>query len=122
MLDEELTLKKSDNMGDWYTIERKVHDGKAWLEDVGPGVSRFMLSCRIGAADIEGTAAEMVAIARAIKSGQSAEFRRCAAYARPGGWALESPRNSEDATFVPAARCQALADEILAVLAQEATP
>ena len=59
-----VTVNKNDDMGDWYTIERAEHDGRHWMERTDYGMA-LMSSSRIGNADIEGTASEMLTIAAA---------------------------------------------------------
>lgn len=113
VLDVALTVQGEG--GDWYVIERAEHDGRVWLEPIGPNASALMCSSRIGNADIEGTYAEMVEIARAIKSGGCASFKRCRAETTPEGVLLCSPRNSLKATLVALPRALALADLILAL-------
>jgi hypothetical protein len=110
-----LTLRKSDWLDDWYVIERAEHDGRTWLEPI-PGGLAFMCSARLGDADIEGTAAEMLAIADAIETNRSVSFRRCAARREGTGYLLGSPRNSVKFTAVRLADAMALAAIIRAAV------
>jgi hypothetical protein len=114
--DVELACRKSDGMTDWYVIERKHHDGREWFERTGSNSFSLRTSARIGNADIEGSGAEMKAIARAIKDRREARFRRCAVRVRDdGNVEMSSPRNSHGPSLVPYARATVLADEILAL-------
>lgn len=114
-LDVELTIRESEGLDNWYVIERKEHDGRAWFERTGPNSASFMLSSRIGNADVEGSLEEMLALAEAIKAGGERSFRRCAAVTVPDGVLFYSPRNSMGVTMVPLSRALALADQILAL-------
>lgn len=102
----ELVCKRSDELEDWFTIERAEHDGRTWMEpvDYGGGIkgSALMMSCRITDACVEGTGEEMLSLARAIDRGSGDNFKRCAVYPCEGGFALSSPRNSTYAAVVPA--------------------
>lgn len=95
----DVILVKSESMDDWFVIERAEHEHRGWMEDVDDGdfhYAAYRWSGRISDADVEGTAAEMLAIADAIERGESVHFRRCAALVRPdGGYQLNSPRNSQ---------------------------
>lgn len=91
-----LKLCKSDWLGDWFTIERAEHENKRWFEDV-PGMTNaraFQHSGRISDADVEGTLAEMVALAEAIETKGSKGFKRCAVDARQEPVKFWSPRNT----------------------------
>ena len=77
-----IVLKKSGALDDWYTIERAHHENRQWLEPTGPNSMRLMYSGRISDACVEGTAAEMLEIAKAIKARGSASFKRCAVPSR----------------------------------------
>lgn len=98
-----IKLNKCSSMPDWYTIIRVEHDGKTWWSPTGPNSVRFMSSERLTPeADIEGSAAEMLAIAYAIKNREAVSFRRCAVHFEDDtdhdryGVHLYSPRNSDD--------------------------
>lgn len=108
-----LVARKNDDLGDWWVIERAEHDGRFWTERAGPNSSELHCSSRIGNADIEGTAAEMRALAEAIVAGGHASFKRCSAATTEEGVLLSSPRNSIEPTLVPAARASELAEQIL---------
>ena len=114
-----LALRKSDALDDWYVIERADHDGREWMEPFkAGGVAGAALHCssRIEpSTDVEGPAAEMRAIAAAIRAGGSIEFRRCAVRM---GRVVEfwSPRNSREPGIVPLADARELAAEIEAAL------
>ena len=79
---------------DWYVIERAEHDGRVWLEPTDSGGAALRSSSRFSDADVEGTAAEMLAIAHAIDAGTSARFKRCAVMVHGSHVELWSPRNS----------------------------
>lgn len=104
-------LIKSDNMDDWYLIERAEHDGRHWMEPTQYGMA-LRCSSRLGNADIEGTSAEMLVIAQSIELGQSASFKRCAAEHTPDGYAMSSPRNSMEPTLITHAEAKELAADI----------
>ena len=108
-----IKLVKSENMDDWYTIERAEHDGRVWLEKVSEGASRLMDSARISDACVKGSAAEMQAIARAIRKREGVSFKRCAvdvlATGRVKFW---SPRNSQEPGFTTLAEADELAAQI----------
>lgn len=124
--DGEVVLVKSDSLGDWYVIERAEHEHRGWMEAVDDGEYSHLAyrwSGRISDADVEGTAAEMTAIAEAIESGQSVSFRRCAASAQEdGSYHLESPRNSQRAGIISADHARRLALSIREVLARSQEP
>ena len=112
-----LKLVKSDILDDWYTIERAEHDGKEWWEKTGPDSSSFRMSCRIGDACVEGTRTEMLAIAKAILSGEFKSFRRCAVCPVADGYEFYSPRNTADpGPTIPYESAKDLAIEILDTL------
>lgn len=79
----------------WYTIERAEHDGREWLEPLGPGASRYMRSSRISDADVEGTLEEMQGIAKAIRARGTEAHKRCAVDATGDEVRFWSPRNSQ---------------------------
>jgi hypothetical protein len=81
-----------------------------WLDDWW--VIETSYGGRLGTADVEGTAAEMRDLARAIERRERASAKRCAAAVTPEGVLLWSPRNSIGFVRVPLARADALAAEI----------
>lgn len=89
-----LTLRKSDWIENWYTIERLEHDNRVWLEQTGPRVASIQDSARISNADVEGEAHEMLQIADAITSRGRVSFRRCAVRVEGDRVFFCSPRNS----------------------------
>lgn len=115
-----LTIRKSEWLDDWYVIERAEHDGRKWLEPI-EGVTNgraFMHSGRISDADVEGTRAEMLDIARAIKERGYCYHKRCAIQVdgyRAWFW---SPRNSQRRAEVPLHRADALAALITSTFAE----
>lgn len=123
-LDVALMCRKCEGMTDWYLIERAEHDGREWLEPFKDGYGgSLQCSSRIGNADIEGSLADMVALAMAIKltpafgvdAATAVSFKRCAVKATADGVLLWSPRNSDEPTLVTKERALALADQILAI-------
>jgi hypothetical protein len=92
----ELTIRKSEWMSDWYIIERAEHDGREWLEDMGDNVLAYRCSSRMSDADVEGPAAEMLAIAGAIEERSKARFKRCAVRVEGDRVFFHSPRNSRE--------------------------
>ncbi len=116
----QLTLRRSE-LDDWYVIERAHHANQIGLRPGQHGVIALWSSARITASDIEGTAREMLTIARAIERQDEASFDRCAVQTFPSGCALWSPRNDEHATLVDFASAEGLAKEIRRVLAEVTT-
>lgn len=115
-----LTIRKT-YLDDWYVIERAAHDGKEWFEPI-PGGFSLQCSSRFSDADVEGTSAEMLAIAKAIRERRPESFKRCAV--RPCGegmMAFCSPRNSQEDGVVTIADADDLADEIEKTLAAAKT-
>ncbi len=88
-------IRSGDSDWDWWTIERKEHDGREWLQETGPNSASYMRSARPSDACIEGTSDEMLAIAKAITAGESVNFKRCAAVRVGKTYHLSSPRNSQ---------------------------
>ncbi len=107
---------KSDNLPDWYTIERAEHENKHWMEPTEYG-AKLMYSGRISDACVEGTSEEMLAIAAAIKNGTSVDFRRCAADRVDNGYLLHSPRNSQEPGLITFEEADALAESITKTVA-----
>ncbi|MEY5098407.1 MAG: hypothetical protein RJA36_1126 [Pseudomonadota bacterium] len=112
-----IILKKSDHLDDWYTIVRAEHDGREWLERIGPSASRFMCSERLSPeACIEGTAEEMIELAEAIKARGAASFKRCAVRVDGENAYFCSPKNSERDAVVPLANADEFAAQVFAEL------
>lgn len=113
-----IKLKMCEHMGDWYTIVRAEHDGREWWVETGPNSSSWHMSERLTPnACIEGNAAEMLAIARAIKVRGSEAFKRCAVAFNDDGAHFWSPKNSTEDAIIPVADADAFADEVLRDLA-----
>lgn len=89
-----LKLIKSSSLSDWYLIERAEHANTSSIEQVGPHAFRYVHSGRITDADVEGSGAEMLAIAHAIETRSEASFPRCAVWFLDGEAFFCSPRNS----------------------------
>jgi len=109
---------KSENMDDWYLIQRAEPVGVPGLRRTDYGLSLYIPS-RITDCDIEGHASEMVAIADAIDAGESASFRRCEAERVGDGYALMSPRNDERPVTITIEEAHELAKSIRAAVAGE---
>lgn len=110
-------VKGNDNPEwDWWTIVRAEHDNREWMQRTGPNSMSFRLSERLGEddnnADIEGTSAEMLAIATAIESGTWARFTRCSAFTTEKGVELMSPRNMSYPVVITHENARALAKDI----------
>lgn len=112
-----LILKKSENLDDWYTIELAEHENKYWSEPTEYG-STLMYSGRISDACVEGSAAEMLAIADAIDQHKRVSFKRCAVNYNYNNVEFYSPRNSKKPGSCSHAEASELATKIrLVVLA-----
>lgn len=111
-----LTIQKCEAMQDWYTIERAEHDGRQWLENIGPNAMALRDSSRFSDADVEGYASEMLAIADAIERKSDVEFRRCAVDATKDPVKFWSPRNSQTDGACSYAEAADLAAQIRALL------
>lgn len=111
-----IKLVKSDDLSDWYTVERAEHEGRQWLERTGPNCMQWMDSGRISDACVEGTADEMRELAKAIKARGSASFKRCAVSVEDEQAHFCSPRNSTRDGVVPLADADAFANQVLAEL------
>lgn len=113
-----LAIQKSEHMPDWYLIERAEHDGSMWIQPVSEGCARFMSSARFSDADVEGTGAEMLAIAKAIEARESEEFKRCAVEVLDDGVHFWSPRNSRENGVCSLAEADELAAAIRVAVAK----
>jgi hypothetical protein len=121
-------LVQSDEMDNWFTIERLEHAGRHWMEPVGENGMKLMMSARPSDACIEGTAFEMRAIAIAINKGECARFKRCAAvfinlhdsqFMESGAgehYSLYSPRNSTIVARLTIEEAKELAADIIGKL------
>ena len=110
-LDVKLTVRESDG-GNWWVVERAEHDGRIWFEGSGPNTLALITSARINSADVEGTAAEMLALSDAIERHDDYVARRCACHWSDEGVDLWSPRNSYIATLVRHDRAAGLVETI----------
>jgi hypothetical protein len=111
-----LVLRNCDWMDDWYVIERAEHDGRSWMEPMGDNCFAYQCSSRISDADVEGSGAEMLAIATAIESRGNERFKRCAVSFESDGVHFCSPRNSQRDGVVSAEDADDLARQIRAAL------
>ncbi len=111
-----LTIRKSSYIDNWYLIERKKREGVHGLRIDRDGNGSYIDSARISDADVEGTAAEMRAIASAIEASEFVSYYRCAVDARTPQVRFYSPRNSQRHGIVSRADAVALAQEIRLLL------
>lgn len=113
-INEAIALVESDGMENWYTIELKEHDGRHWMKQTDPNSFSLMYSGRISDADVEGTAEDMLEIAKAIRSRKSFSAKRCSVnYSEAeDGFYFSSPRNSREDALVPSEFCDVLAEDI----------
>lgn len=116
-----IILVKSDCLDDWFTIERAEHEHRQWFESTGPNSMQFMDSARISDACVEGTAVEMLAIAKAIEARGSVSFKRCEVRVVGDNAFFCSPRNSEEDAEVSLADADAFAAQVFSVLGGSAT-
>ena len=107
----ELTIRKSEGMDDWYVIERAEHDGRIWIAD-----GALQCASRFSDADVEGTAAEMLAIADGIERRTETSFKRCAVSFQTDGVHFDSPRNSQRDGVCSLEEADALAAKIRTAL------
>ena len=115
-----MKIKLNQCYDDWFTIIRAEHDGKEWLEQVGPNSHQFMRSERLSPeACIEGSADEMLDIARAIKARRGASFGRCAVHFEDDGVHFWSPRNSQHDGVVTIEEADEFADQVIVKLATD---
>jgi len=110
-----LTIRKAEEIDNWYVIERAEHDGRGWFEPTEYG-SRWMTSARFSDADVEGPAEEMLGIAAAIRRRGHAEFRRCSVFIEGERAVFDSPRNSTASGECTLAEADDLATQIEALL------
>lgn len=114
-----LVCHKSDGIDDWYVLEVDLNGAaeESWMEPMEYGAS-FCTNTRISDADVEGTMAEMQAIANAILTSRSEVFHRCAVIpSGERGFYFYSPRNSsqENWGLVSKAAAIELANQIKAL-------
>lgn len=102
--DGALVCVQQEPLGNFYTIERQNHPRRTWIDD---GTLRD--TARISDADVEGTSAEMLTIAAAIRVRGRYTAKRCAVDATVSdGVRLWSPRNSQVAALVTYTAADAL--------------
>lgn len=127
----ELTIRKHEDIEDWYIIERAEHDGRRWDAIVNESRMRGTVLCTsarvcgrpvgdtpVGhTADIEGTSYEMREIASAIEFRADEQFKRCGVDARTEPVHIGSPRNDNGfAAMITFAEADELAAKIRALL------
>jgi len=107
-----VVLHTSD-IDDWFTIEHAVHEGKHAMEQI-PGMRgiRLTYTGRISDADVEGTAADMRAIAAAIRERGEYITKRCMVDATGERALFSSPRNSMRSASVSLDAADTLATQI----------
>lgn len=116
---DRVVVVKSE-LDDWWLVEKAEHDGRTWIGPVslGEGMGAVMglqRSARVADAEVEGTGAEMLALALAIEQGRGESFGRCAVDPRgDGSWWISSPRNSIMPGVISGEAALALADDIRA--------
>ena len=115
-----IKLVKSECLEDWFLIEKAKHENKEWIEKTGDDCYSFRCSSRISDADVEGTSAEMLAIAGAIKKRGAISFKRVAVNCVGDKVELWSPRNSTKAGKVTLVEADELAKQIKAELGKKA--
>ncbi len=115
MVHREIKLVKAECLDNWYTIEWAEHDGRAWFEPTEYGGESLHMSCRISDACVEGSAEEMIEIAKAIQKRGTVSFRRCAILTDINIGTVEfwSPRNSDKHGIVTQLAADNLAEQIL---------
>jgi hypothetical protein len=91
----------NDGTKGWFVLKLAdgEHEGVEELRPYEDDPNAMYLYCsyRIGTACVEGTLAEFKAISDAIRTGESAEFRRCAATRlEDGSYEIYSPRNERE--------------------------
>ena len=110
---EAIKLVKSEWLDDWYTIERASHANVHGVEQ-RDGYSALIYSGRVSDACVEGSAEEMVEIAKAIRARGRYSAKRCAVAIDGASAQFWSPRNSmsDDAGRTTLAAADALAAQI----------
>jgi len=112
-----LALSKSEYMDDWYAIVKAQPIVREWMERTTPNCYRFMASERLSPeACIEGTAEQMLALARAIQLREAVSFKRCAVHFEADGVHFSSPKNSERDAVVSVEDADEFAAHVLAKL------
>lgn len=100
-----LTLRPSENLPGYFTLERESHDGRQWTEirtdDDGP-YEWLCSSARVNprGAPVEGYSDEFKAIAEAILRGSGVSFKRCAVRPCEGGFVFWSPHHDQDTSVL----------------------
>mgnify|MGYP000908259882 FL=1 len=112
-----IALSKSEYMDDWYAIVKAQPIVREWMERTTPNCYRFMASERLSPeACIEGTAEQMLALARAIQLREAVSFKRCAVHFEADGVHFSSPKNSERDAVVSVEDAEEFAAHVLAKL------
>ncbi len=104
------------DMDDWYTIEWAEHEGEHGLGQVAPGVVGLTYTGRVSDACVEGSAAEMRALAAAIERRGHASFKRCGVRVEGDQVFVWSPRNSTREGVISLAAADDLVTQIRAQL------
>lgn len=114
-----LTLRKCQDMGDWYVIERADHSGDSGFKNNGDHFAFWSAARFSDNADVEGDASEMLAIAAGIKAREPVAFKRCAVRFDGTRVMFRSPRNSQRDGECSLAEADELADLIIATVKEK---
>lgn len=115
-------LTRSGSLTDWWTITKAEHEGISEFRPTKYGRALY-LSERLSDCCIEGPLCHMQGLARAIRAGESAEYRRCAVEPYGGGFVLWSPRNDHFAVgWITADTALELAEQIEQAQLPKVTP
>ena len=114
-----LTRRKRSSLQDlydWYLIERSEHSNSKWLQEEksehGINTGFWMYTGRISDACVEGSGADMLEIAKAIRDLGQFSAKRCAVTNIGERFLFHSPRNSQVRASVSWSAAHKLADQI----------
>jgi hypothetical protein len=112
-----ITCKKSDDIDDWYTIEKAEHDNYYGLHEIAENCSSVYWSGRIADTDVEGSLYEMREVAEAIRDKRSISFKRIGIIFSKDEETVffYSPRNSRMAAMINIDEANELAAEIIKI-------
>jgi len=98
IVEGQLALVKSDGMDNWFTIQKAEHSNLSYCHEVddeeGGSYGSWIVSGRISDACVEGTAGDMLGIARAIQKRTEYSAKRCEVSCYKSRVLFHSPRNS----------------------------
>lgn len=106
-------VRNEDANWDWWTIERKEHPNKHYVERTDYGTA-LRYTGRISDADVEGNSEEMMGMADGILNKKGYQANRCAVGIEGESVFFCSPRNSQTRGEVPLKVAEALANQIVA--------